>query len=353
MAHPTICFEVVRWAGGFSHRAVRATESAADLGVEAARRPRGRALEPHTVRGSRSTGPAAWRDSNATGVSAIDLTQLNVWLDVIFSALYVVVLVALCVHFIASIPVGRFRKKWILKQWPEHDEPHPPALPKYIHFQHLAMMFLLGFTGLSIRFTLFDGARTTMRDLHYVAMVIVTITLFWRFWYAFFSKRRDWRAFAITKADVMSTIGVMMYYAFISNKKPHTAKYNVMQKATYVMFAGLMCLQALSGFSLLEFWRIPILGLTASNILLGWWLAPMVGGLAMAVAWMRVLHYTITWLFIILVTIHMYLSATEDIPVTLDFFGFGKEHEEEHGHETVPAPAPLSETVPSTAAAAE
>jgi Ni,Fe-hydrogenase I cytochrome b subunit len=151
----------------------------------------------------------------------------------------------------------------------------------------------------------------------------------------------------------MSTIGVLMYYAFISNKKPHTAKYNVMQKAAYLMFALFMLVQVFCGFALLEFWKVPIIGLTPSNILLGWWLAPMVGGLAMAVAWMRILHYTMTWMFILLTTIHVYLSATEDIPVTLDFFGFGKEHEEEHGHETAPAPAELPETAPSTAAAVE
>jgi Ni,Fe-hydrogenase I cytochrome b subunit len=275
-------------------------------------------------------------------VSAIDLTSVNVWIDVVFSTLYPVVLIVLVIHFLASIPVGRFRKKWILKQWPQHDEPHPPALPKYIHFQHLAMMLLLGFTGLAIRFTLFDGGRTTMRYMHYVAMVVVTITLIWRFWYAFASKQRDWRAFALTKADIKSTLGVLLYYSFLSNNKPHTAKYNVMQKAAYLMFAGLMLLQVFCGFALLEFWKVPFFNVTLSYALLNWWLAPMTGGLAMAVAWMRVLHYAITWLFILLTTIHVYLSATEDIPVTLDFFGFGShdEHADDaHGSAHAPAPA--------------
>ena len=54
---------------------------------------------------------------------------------------------------------------------------------------------------------------------------------------------------------------------------------------------------------------------------------------------MRILHYTLTWMFIIITTIHMYLSATVDIPVTLDFFGFGShdEHAEKAAHEPVPA----------------
>jgi len=262
-------------------------------------------------------------------------------LDYVFMALYVVVLAVFAFHFFMSIPMGRFRKKWIEGKWPEHDEPHPPALPKYIHFQHLGMMFVLGFTGLAIRFPFIQGGRMTLRYIHYVAMVIVIATFIWRLWYAFASKRRDWRAFAITKRDAKSLIGVAAYYSFFSNSKPHTDKYNVMQKGTYLLFALLMAVQALCGLALLEFWKIPFIGITPSSLLLGWWLAPMVGGVAMAVAWMRTLHYAITWIFIIVVTVHMYLSATEDIPVTMDFFGFGSHDEAEgdHGHETVPVPA--------------
>ena len=272
---------------------------------------------------------------------AISYGDVNIMLDYVFTALYVVVLAVFAFHFFMSIPMGRFRKKWIEGKWPEHDEPHPPALPKYIHFQHLVMMFVLGFTGLAIRFPFIQNGRTTLRYVHYVAMVIVIATFIWRLWYAFASKRRDWRAFAITKRDVKSLLGVAAYYSFFSNSKPHTDKYNVMQKGTYLVFAMLMAVQALCGLALLEFWKIPFLGITPSSLLLGWWLAPMVGGVAMAVAWMRTLHYSITWIFIIVVTVHMYLSATEDIPVTLDFFGFGSHDEAEgdHGHETVPVPA--------------
>jgi Ni/Fe-hydrogenase 1 B-type cytochrome subunit len=268
-------------------------------------------------------------------VSKIILAQVNVWMDVVFTAIYVFMLVAIPIHFLISIPKGRFRNTFILGNWPEHDEPHPPALPKYIHFQHLVMMFVLGFTGMAIRFPFIDGGRTTLRYIHYVAMIIVIATYIWRLWYAFGGKQRDWRAFAITKKDAMSTLGVMAYYAYIKDTKPHTDKYNVMQKFAYLAFAALMAAQAFTGLALLEFWKIPLIDITPSNLMLGWWLAPMVGGLAMAVAWMRIFHYAITWLFIILTTVHVYLSAHIDLPVTKDFFGFGDhgEHDDKaHGH---------------------
>jgi Ni,Fe-hydrogenase I cytochrome b subunit len=129
-------------------------------------------------------------------------------------------------------------------------------------------------------------------------------------------------------------IGVLLYYTYIKQTKPHTAKYNVMQKGSYILFAVMMIMQALCGFALIEFWTIPGINMTPSALLLGWWLAPMVGGLAMAVAWMRILHYTLTWMFIIMTTIHVYLSATEDVPTTLDFFGFGSgdSHDAKGGH---------------------
>jgi cytochrome b subunit of formate dehydrogenase len=276
-------------------------------------------------------------------VSRIDLTQLNVWLDVVFTTLYPIIVVALIVHFLISIPTGRFKKSWIDGHWPEHDEPHPPALPKFLHFQHLTMMFVLGFTGFAIRFPLFDGGRTTMRYIHYVAMIIVVTNLIWRFWYAFGSRRRDWRAFAVTGRDTRSMLGVVAYYAYLSKTKPHTDKYNVLQKGTYLVMAVMMIAQAICGFALLEFWKIPFINLTPSEVLLGWNLGLAVGSLALAVAYMRILHYFLTWMFIVITTIHMYLSATVDIPVTLDFFGLGKHEEDDahvHGHGAVPEPVP-------------
>jgi hypothetical protein len=163
-------------------------------------------------------------------VSAILLANVNVWLDIIFVTLEILVFtVFFVVHLGVSIPTGRFKKQWIDKQWPKHDWA-PPALPKFIHFQHLAMMLLLGFSGMYIRFPFFEGGREAMRYVHYVAMVIVGLNFFWRLWYAFFSKERDWKEFAVGKKDLATLLGVAAYYTYFSNDKPHVAKYNVMQK---------------------------------------------------------------------------------------------------------------------------
>ncbi len=282
-------------------------------------------------------------------MSTIGLVELNVWLDAVFVTLYVVVVLGLCAHFLGNIISGRAKRRFIGWQWPEHEGPPIPALPKFMHFQHVASMIVLAVTGLYIRFPFFAGGRTAMRYLHYVAMIIVTINLIWRLWYAFASRRRDYREFAITRRDIVTAPQVVLYYIFVKRSKPHLGKYNVMQKGTYTLFVPLLVLQAFTGFALLTF-IIPYTDLSPRDILVGWWLGELLGSTDLAGWYARTAHYTINWLFIILTTVHMYLSVTEDFPAFLSFFGLGfldREHadhgegrgqgDDAGGHESAPA----------------
>ncbi|MDZ4065075.1 MAG: cytochrome b/b6 domain-containing protein, partial [Coriobacteriia bacterium] len=179
----------------------------------------------------------------------MNLVQFNIWLDTIFVIIYVCVWLFLAWHFSMSIIKGRFRKSFIEGHWPEHDS-RPPGLPKFIHAQHMFMMILLGISGMYIRFPYFSGGRIAMRYIHYFAMIVVTINLVWRVWYAFWSKARDYKEFAIGKKDVASLGGILKYYGYLSNEKPHVAKYNVAQKAVYDIFLLMMVLMAFTGFAL-------------------------------------------------------------------------------------------------------
>lgn len=268
----------------------------------------------------------------------IGLTELNVWLDVVFTSLYVVIVIALSGHFLGNILTGRakrrFGKEWA---WPHHDS-HPPFLPKFLHFTHVASMIALGASGLLIRYPQFD--RSPMRVVHYVFMIIVVINLVWRLWYAFGSRQRDYREFAITQRDITTAPKVILYYIFVKPSKPHLGKYNVMQKMTYTLFVPLLIAQAFTGFAL---WRVefPIVDVSLYGLTAG-----IIG--ANGIFILRTAHFIINWLFIILTTIHVYLSVTEDFPAFLDFFGLGaldrknghgdEGHDEEgHGHEPAPA----------------
>jgi Ni/Fe-hydrogenase b-type cytochrome subunit len=259
-------------------------------------------------------------------------------MDAVFLLLWIGVWLFVIVHFLISIPKGRFRKKWLEGKWPEHD--HTPVfLPKLMHWVHLICMLALAITGIYIRFPFFDGGRTTMRWIHYIAMTIVGLNFFWRLWYAFLSKRRDYKKFVVDKRDLQSAMGVLAYYGYFSDNKPHVAEYNVMQKMSYLLFMVLMMAQGFTGLSLLT--QPFLFGLSPREVLIGWWLGPLVGGVAVAGAWMRILHYAINWLVIIMTTVHFYLAVNEDLPIGLDFFGFKKYPEEKlakHGHEESHAP---------------
>jgi Ni/Fe-hydrogenase 1 B-type cytochrome subunit len=259
------------------------------------------------------------------------LTDVNVWLDVIFTALYVVIVVALAGHFVGNVLTKRAYRRFVKKEWPHHDGPPVPFLPKFLHFTHVFSMFALGISGMYVRFPFFDGGRTFMRWVHYFFMIVVVVNLVWRLWYAFFSRQRDYKEFAITRKEVTSAPKVILYYIFVKDSKPHLAKYNIMQKMTYTIFPLLLIVQAISGFSLIQ--NELLFGLSPREIFVGWWLGPLVGGTALAGAWARVAHYIVNWLFIILTTIHAYLSMTEDLPAFLNFFGLGGGHEEHEEHE--------------------
>jgi Ni,Fe-hydrogenase I cytochrome b subunit len=177
-----------------------------------------------------------------------------------------------------------------------------------------------------------------MQWVHYVAMIVVVLNLIWRLQYAFASPRRDWREFAITGRDITTAPKVILYYIFIKPSKPHLGKYNVMQKSTYILFVPLLIAQAITGFALLT-QTLPIGGMSLRQIILGFTIAPFVGGVASAGAWARTVHYLINWLFIVLTTIHVYLSVTEDFPAFQDFFGMaGEHHGEVHDEHGVHAP---------------
>ena len=264
----------------------------------------------------------------------IGLTQLNVWIDVVFTMLYVIIVVALSCHFLGNILTGRAKRRFVGWEWPEHEGGPIPSLPKVLHFQHVAAMIALGVSGMYIRFPFFEGGRTFMQWVHYIAMIVVIVNLVVRLWYAFGSRRRDYREFAVTKRDITTAPKVILYYIFVKPSKPHLGKYNVMQKGTYILFVPLLIVQAMTGLML---WRLvfPIADVSFQQLVAG-----LIG--ATGVWWIRTIHYVVNWLFIVLTTIHVYLSVTEDFPAFLDFFGlsFMDRPHAAHGHgdhETIPA----------------
>lgn len=261
------------------------------------------------------------------------MPEINVWLDVIFTAVFVVVVVGLSMHMLGNFLTGRMYRRFVKDQWPTHDH-KIRMLPKFLHFQHVACMIGLAFSGMYIRFPFFSGGRTAMRYLHYFLMIVVLVNLFARLGYAFMGRHSDKREFKITGRDIKAAPKVVMYYVFLAQDKPHLDKYNVMQKMTYIIFPLLLLVQGFTGFSLLT----TVFGVNIQPLFL-WWTGPLGVGVAAGAAYSRIIHYIINWLFIILTTIHAYLSVTEDFPAFKEFFGVGEAKYDLSGHGHEPAPA--------------
>jgi Ni/Fe-hydrogenase 1 B-type cytochrome subunit len=168
------------------------------------------------------------------------------------------------------------------------------------HWIHLVSIVVLAFTGFYIRwsFPFFGVTMATMRFLHFTFMYIVLLNLVLRISYAFLAPGRDWHEFGIGAKQWRLLPGSLAYYLFLRKELPKgVGEYNPLQRLTYLAYAILLIAQGLTGFALYT-----------STAAYFNWLTVFLGGFANVRAW----HYFITWLFVVLVSIHIYLSVFEE-----------------------------------------
>ncbi len=253
------------------------------------------------------------------------LATANIWADVIATLVVLVIAGFWGFQVAGNIVTGRFRRKFVEKQWPHH-EGRVPVLPRLLHGMHVATMVALIFSGVYLRYPFFAGGRDLLRNVHYVAMYILIANFAVRLLHAV---ARDYLEFRITEKDILNGPRVLLYYTFVTRSYPHLAKYNVMQKFTYgVAFPSLIVLQALSGFAVL--WPDTML----------WWAEPVAGGVAAAAAWARLVHYLGALALIMLTGIHVCLAWVEDFPALLVFFGLARQKEHAPAEPALEAPTP-------------
>ena len=184
-------------------------------------------------------------------------------------------------------------------------EEHPlPAI--LMHGVHLLAMFSLIFTGFYIHYPFFAGPMAAMRTTHFVAMFVLIATAVMRVYWAFAGRGSsdpdsrklvpDWRHFAPEAANRGQMLETLKYYLFLRRSHPSSAKFNTLQKGTYVLWLLLIAVQAITGFAMWQPTAGAFSGLTYA-----------LGG----VTQVRVDHYLIMWLFIVTVMVHVYLSAAE------------------------------------------
>ena len=168
-----------------------------------------------------------------------------------------------------------------------------PLPARILHWVNAANIGLLTTTGLYIRdpghFSLFanmDIARKT----HFIAIYLIIYGIMIRIYYSYLSK--DYREILFQRKDIKELPVLMKYYLFLSKSSPDYGKYNPGQKLLYNAWAVLAFCQAVTGFTL--YWPDA---LTRFGRLLG---GPVV---------IRQFHFMLTWVFIVTVALHVYLSC--------------------------------------------
>lgn len=220
-------------------------------------------------------------------------------------------------------------------------EEHPwPA--RVMHWLHLIAIFVLTYTGFYIHEPFGPGTMDLMRALHFMFMFILILVAIVRVYWAFLGRgstgpggrwQRDYHHFGRSPENKGQFFETIKYYLFLRKTHPRSAKYNPLQKMTYVVWLLLIVLQAITGFAI---W---------SNTAPAFWpLTYLIGGPQV----MRMIHYLIMWLFIITTAIHIYLSAAE-APWQLPLMFWGSRRSKAHGHDTGGHSGQAGGTPPSTA----
>lgn len=184
-------------------------------------------------------------------------------------------------------------------------EEHPwPAI--LMHWVHLISMVVLIYTGFYIHRPFGPGSMDLMRTLHFIFMFVLIFVAIIRVYWAFMgagsaapgsrTRVRDWRHFGRSPENKGQGLETVKYYLFLRKTHPRTAKYNTLQKGTYMFWLFLIVLQAITGFAI---WTNTAALFEPLTYLIG---GPIV---------MRMWHYIIMWLFIITSAVHIYLSIAE------------------------------------------
>jgi Ni/Fe-hydrogenase 1 B-type cytochrome subunit len=194
-----------------------------------------------------------------------------------------------------------------------------PITAVIFHYIIWISMFILGFSGFYIRYPFFPNAMGIMRNLHNIFAYVIILAVVARIYWAFVGKTAlkkgsrkvgpDYKNFWFERENRGLFWQMIKYYLFLRKTHPRTAKYDPIQKLTYDFWLLLIIAQALTGFAL--YWpTAPFF--TSINAALGGLMGT------------RIIHYLITWLFVLTISIHIYLGLAEDFGAFLVMF-FQKE----------------------------
>jgi Ni/Fe-hydrogenase 1 B-type cytochrome subunit len=175
---------------------------------------------------------------------------------------------------------------------------HPLSF-RILHEIITASILLLIVTGFYIHNPFVGGGgflMTTVLGVHFFFAAVLIVAAVVRLIATFFGRNRDWRSFIPTWSDIKLLPRVIRYYTYLGKEPELKKKYNPLQMFSYVGAFILVVFQVISGFAL----QFPDGALRWFNY-----------SLFNNEIEVRVAHFVVTWLLVIFVMIHVYLTIRE------------------------------------------
>ena len=182
-----------------------------------------------------------------------------------------------------------------------------PTTQRILHEVILTSILLLILTGFYIHRPFIGGAGFLMsmcRGVHFLAALLLIIGVVIRIVSLFLGRNRDWKSFIPTLNDIKLLPSTIQYYGYLGKEPEFKKKYNPLQMFSYCLIFVLVIFQILSGFAL----KYPDMS-WISWFNYGWFNNEIES---------RIAHYVVTWLFVLFMMIHVYLTIRENFPQIMD-----------------------------------
>ncbi|MGI5879018.1 MAG: Ni/Fe-hydrogenase, b-type cytochrome subunit [Syntrophomonadaceae bacterium] len=176
---------------------------------------------------------------------------------------------------------------------------------RIFHWTNMIAITMLTLTGFYIHapqtFRLFSNMDTP-RTIHFIMAYILVVGVIGRVYYAIAANDAKNIVYSPVE-DTKKLPSMLKYYMFLADDHPYYGKYNPGQKGMYTGWLFLAIIMIITGFILYK----PLL----FGFMSGWF-----GGFLVV----RMIHYIVTWLFVLSVLLHVYLDVAEGIPVLKSMF---------------------------------
>lgn len=176
---------------------------------------------------------------------------------------------------------------------------------RIFHWINMIAITMLILTGFYIHapqsFRLFD-TMTTARTVHFCMAYLLCFGVVGRMYYMIVANDTKNLIYEPVN-DTKKLPSMIKYYMFLADDHPFYGKYNPGQKAMYTGVFAMALVMIITGFILYK----PL----TFGFMAGW-----LGGFIVV----RIIHYAITWIFVLCILAHVYLDVAEGIPILKSMF---------------------------------